>query len=38
MGEPFNPVGFIKPTTSNYNRRDIALMKIPQSGTSSTQE
>ncbi len=27
MGEPFNPVGFIKPTTSNYGRRDNALLR-----------
>lgn len=38
MGEPFNPIGFIKPTTSSYNRRDIALMKVPQSGTASYKE
>lgn len=31
MGEPFNPVGFIKPTTTSYGRRDHALMSLPQS-------
>jgi len=29
MGEPFNPVGFIKPTTTSYGRRDHALLNVP---------
>lgn len=27
MGDPFNPVGFIKSPTSSYGRRDMALLK-----------
>jgi len=32
MGDPFTPIGFIKPTTTSYGRRDNALLRqLPQS-------
>lgn len=39
MGDPFTPIGFIKPMTSSYNRRDFALMSpLRQSVSPSEQE
>lgn len=39
MGDPFNPVGFIKSPTSSYGRRDMALLQsLPGTLAGDSQE